>query len=99
MNKIPLNEKQASDCFLSLSNITRIQLFRLLMRRGSNGLNISEIQNHLEIPASTLSHHLSILVRAALITQKRVGRETVCNANYPNMHGLVNFLTDKCCKM
>ncbi|ELD7994249.1 helix-turn-helix transcriptional regulator, partial [Citrobacter freundii] len=43
---------------------TRLSIYRELVRAGHEGLPVGELQKHLEIPASTLSHHLSALISA-----------------------------------
>jgi len=88
---------EAADRLSALGNTTRISLYRLLVRAGDSGLNMGDIKRHLQVPASTLSHHVGALVQAGLIIREKRGRETVCIANYEAMHETVNYLTDKCC--
>lgn len=92
-----MHEKQAADCLAALGNVTRLRLYRLLVRTGSTGLNVGEQQDRLGVPASTLAHHLTSLVRAGLVEQERRGREVVSRADYAAMDGLVEFLTAECC--
>ena len=88
---------EAADRLSALGNTTRISLYRLLVRAGDDGLNMGDIKRRLEVPASTLSHHVGALVQAGLIIREKRGRETVCIANYEAMHETVDYLTDKCC--
>jgi DNA-binding transcriptional ArsR family regulator len=88
---------EAAERLSALGNTTRISLYRLLIRAGEEGLNMSDIKGRLELPASTLSHHVGALVQAGLIIREKRGRETVCTANYTAMHETVGYLTDKCC--
>ena len=55
------------------------------------------LQDALDIPGSTLSHHVQALVRAGLVHQERQGRTLITRADFSTMNGLVDFLTDKCC--
>ncbi len=88
----------ASSCLSELGNPTRLAIFRLLVRAGSKGVIVSDIARHLGgIPGSTLSHHLTHLVRADLIVQHRTGRQLWCRARHDVMDGLIEFLTDHCC--
>ena len=96
MNR-PLHEKAAADALAALGNRTRLGLFRLLVRAGRNGLNVGQIQSHMDIPASTLAHHLATLTRAGMVTQERDGRETISRAAYEQMDGLIAYLTEQCC--
>ncbi len=89
---------QAAKCLSELGNPTRLAVFRLLVRAGDQGLTVGGIQKHLEIPASTLSHHLSHLVWAGLILQERDGRTLHCRTQPGVMDELVGFLRDECCK-
>ena len=93
----PLSEKDAAPQLAALGNRTRLRLFRLLVRAGAEGLNVGQIQAQLEIPASTLAHHLAALSRAGMVEQEKQGREVICRANYEAMNALVGYLTEACC--
>ncbi len=58
---------------------------------------MGRIQEHLDIPASTLSHHISQLVNAGLIRQDREGRTLMCRPDFARMDAVVAYLTDECC--
>ena len=92
-----MNEEHATLCLSALGNPTRIRLFRLLMRAGSQGLNVGEVQKLLETPASTLAHHIAALSKADLLLQRRKGREVFCYANYNTMNATIDYLTEACC--
>jgi DNA-binding transcriptional ArsR family regulator len=81
----------------ALGHEARLEIYRLLVRAGEDGLNVGEIGAHLKIPASTLAHHLSTLVAAGLVIQERQGREVVNRADYVAMRRTVAFLTENCC--
>ena len=81
----------------ALGHEARLDIYRLLVRAGEEGLNVGDIGAHLKMPASTLAHHLSTLVSAGLVIQERRGREVVNRADYDAMRRTVGFLTDKCC--
>jgi ArsR family transcriptional regulator, arsenate/arsenite/antimonite-responsive transcriptional repressor len=92
-----MRERKAADSLAALGNPTRLRLYRLLVRAGAAGLNVGDLQRLLEVPASTLAHHLATLARAGLVTQERRGREVVSRADYPAMRALVGYLTEQCC--
>jgi ArsR family transcriptional regulator, arsenate/arsenite/antimonite-responsive transcriptional repressor len=93
-----MTEDQAASAFAGLANRTRLRLFRLLVRAGDTGLNVGDLQRLLDIPPSTLSHHLSALATAGLIVQDRQGREVISRADYDGVRRMMAYLTDECCK-
>ena len=91
------NQKQTARALAALGHETRLAVFRLLVRAGEAGLNAGDIAAHMEMPASTLAHHLSTLANAGLVLQRRRGREIVSRADYAAMRATVSFLTAECC--
>jgi len=92
-----VREQRAADGLAALGNRTRLRLYRLLVRAGDDGFNVGDLQRLLEVPPSTLAHHLATLARAGLVTQERRGREVTSRADYPAMRALVAYLTEECC--
>ncbi len=92
-----MNTATAAKSLSALGHDARLSVFRLLVRAGDDGLNVGAIGRHLEIPASTLAHHLSALVDAGLVRQGRRGREIRNFANYDAVSDLVDYLTEECC--
>ena len=92
-----MEPKHAARCLEKLGNATRLEIFRLLVRAGPAGLAVGEIQEHLDIPGSTLSHHVSHLVNAGLVHQQREGRVLRCTPNFALIDQVIRFLTDECC--
>jgi ArsR family transcriptional regulator, arsenate/arsenite/antimonite-responsive transcriptional repressor len=86
------------DALGALAQPSRLELFRVLVRRGLGGLAAGEIAERLGIPATTLSFHLSTLTRAGLITARRHGRSIVYAADYGRMQTLMAYLTENCCQ-
>ena len=70
---------------------------RMLIQAGEEGLSVKEIQEHLGIPKSTLSHHISHLISAGLITQTREGRVLRCRVAYSVIKDVLEFLLKDCC--
>lgn len=93
-----MNRKLAAQCLSELGNLTRLDIYRLLVRAGPEGINISDIQTRLGVPASTLAFHLGGLVRAGLVSQRKVGREVICRARYQQLTAVMEFLREECCK-
>lgn len=80
-----------------LGNRTRLRIVRLLVRAGSDGRSVGDIQRQLEIPASTLSHHLSHLRSAGVVWQEREGTVLHCFVDFRVIGALMDFLTAECC--
>ncbi len=87
----------ASQGFAAAGAESRLSVLRVLIRAGYSGLTVSEIQQRLEIPASTLAHHLKFLTAGELIIQEKHGRSVVNRANYEHIKALADFLLFECC--
>ena len=74
-----------------------MQLFRLLVQAGADGMAAGELARAIDIPNSTLSFHLGHLHRAGLIEQRRAGRSLIYSADYRAMDRLVAYLMENCC--
>lgn len=81
----------------ALGNPTRLEIYRKLVRAGQGGTAVGRLQDRMNMPASTLSHHLKKLVETGLVTQERNGTTLICRANYSGMNALIGFLSDECC--
>lgn len=92
-----MKEKKAAEALSALGHEARLEIYRLLVRAGRDGLNVGEIGRHVGLPPSTLAHHLAALARAGLVAQERRGREVISLADYDVMDDLVAFLTEECC--
>ncbi len=92
-----MNLADAAARLEALGNPTRLSIYRLLVKAGEAGIPVGRIQSHLDLAASTLSHHLKALVIVGLVTQERAGTVLICRANYPMMRDLVDFLVAECC--
>jgi DNA-binding transcriptional ArsR family regulator len=90
--------KNASESLAALAHETRLAIFRLLVQAGQEGVNAGLICEKLEIPAATLSFHLSHLSRTGLISGRQQGRFIFYAADYAAMDELLAYLTDNCCQ-
>ncbi|WP_026784878.1 metalloregulator ArsR/SmtB family transcription factor [Pleomorphomonas koreensis] len=88
---------EALDAFTALSQITRLQVFQLLVRHEPDGLAAGDIASAVGVPANTLSAHLAILTRAGLTTSERRSRSIVYRARTIHVSRLVDFLVKDCC--
>lgn len=92
-----MDETQALSAFAALSQPTRLDVFRLLVKAGEGGLPAGDISSELEVRQNTMSSNLSILAQSGLITSKRQGRNIRYFANIDGMRGLLGFLLEDCC--
>jgi ArsR family transcriptional regulator len=93
-----MEQNGAVDALGALAQPSRLELFRLLVRRGPSGLPAGDLAERLAIPSTTLSFHLSQLTRAGLLTARRAGRSIVYAADYGRMRALMAYLTENCCE-
>lgn len=83
--------------FKELGHPTRLMIVKELVKYGTQGGSVGELQKILEIPHSTLSHHLSALVSVGLIIQERQGTTLRCKAQVGLIKQLTQFLLAECC--
>lgn len=93
-----MEHQDAADRLAELGNATRLAIFRYLVQAGHEGVPVGQIQKQLNIPGSTLSHHISRLVRVGLVKQVRASRTMLCIAQYESLLELIDFLRFECCK-
>lgn len=86
-----------ANALASLGHEARLGVYRLLVRAGNQGLSVGEIADQLDLPASTLAHHLRTLVNAGLVVQERRGREVFSRPDFDAMNRTLDFLTAECC--
>jgi ArsR family transcriptional regulator, arsenate/arsenite/antimonite-responsive transcriptional repressor len=82
----------------ALAQETRLRIFRVLVPRGPEGLPAGRIAQRLDLPAPTLSFHLAKLEQAGLVRCRPDGRERIYSADFAAMRGLVDYLTENCCR-
>jgi DNA-binding transcriptional ArsR family regulator len=92
-----VEKSSATDIFESLASGIRLDVYRLLVRKGAEGLVAGEIAAALDIPPTNLSFHLKALTQARLVTVEQEGRFQRYRANMPLMLELIGYLTAECC--
>ena len=92
-----MNKADAIAALGALAQETRLDLFRLLVAVGPEGLPAGVVAERLGVLPASLSFHLQQLVRAGLITQRRLGRRIIYSAEYGTMNQLLAYLTENCC--
>jgi ArsR family transcriptional regulator, arsenate/arsenite/antimonite-responsive transcriptional repressor len=81
----------------ALAHPGRLEVFRLLVRAGLDGMAAGEVARTTGSLANTLSANLSVLAVAGLVTSRRAGRSIIYAASYDRMRELLAFLMEDCC--
>ncbi|HVU04582.1 MAG TPA: metalloregulator ArsR/SmtB family transcription factor [Polyangiaceae bacterium] len=82
----------------ALGHPIRLSILRIVVQAGEEGTAAGEIQRHVDLPASTLSHHLKRLVDAGLLKSRSEGTFHYYSAEYPSLRALTDYLWEDCCK-
>jgi ArsR family transcriptional regulator, arsenate/arsenite/antimonite-responsive transcriptional repressor len=81
----------------SLGHEARLALYRLLVRARPSGMTVGQVVEELDMPASTLAHHLRMLVQSGLVIQERNGREVINRPDFEAMSRITPYLQVECC--
>ena len=92
-----MDKSEALDAFGALGQSTRLDVFRLLVKAGDEGMLAGEISDKLGVRQNTMSANLSILVQSGLIRNEREGRSIRFFADMGGVRGLLAFLMEDCC--
>jgi ArsR family transcriptional regulator, arsenate/arsenite/antimonite-responsive transcriptional repressor len=88
----------ATRALSALSQPTRLETFRLLVRSGPEGMPAGEVARRLDVPHNTMSSHLSILANAGLVGSRREGRSVIYGVEFDGVRKLLGFLVEDCCQ-
>jgi len=92
-----MDRSKALDALSALANAQRLDLVRLLMPQGDEGMAAGAIGQALGLSASRLSFHLAALEQAGLIRSRRVARNVIYAADRAGIGGTISFLLADCC--
>jgi ArsR family transcriptional regulator len=92
-----MKQSQALLSFAAMSQDTRLEILRLLVRAGPEGLAAGAVAEEVGASPSNLSFHLKELERAGLVSARREARSIIYSADYATLRGLIQFLTEDCC--
>jgi len=93
-----MEDKYVIKALAALAQPNRLQIFRSLVVKGSDGLTPALIAEQMGMPANTLSFHLKELMNADLISQERSGRNLIYRAQYDRMNAVLTYLSQNCCQ-
>ena len=92
-----MKEEQIIKSLAALANPVRLRVFRALVVAGAEGLTPSVLAEQLGGAATALSFHLKELAHAGLVTQERISRNLIYRADFGQMGGVLEYLTENCC--
>jgi DNA-binding transcriptional ArsR family regulator len=93
-----MEKTDAIAALAALAQDSRLDVFRLLVQTGTEGMPAGQIGERLGLPSATLSFHLNQLRHAGLVTFRREGRSLIYAAEYTAMNALLAYLTENCCQ-
>ena len=93
-----METRDAVEKLAALAHEARLEIFRLLVRAGSDGMPAGAIAETLDVPAATLSFHLKELRNAGVVQCERDGRSRIYSPDFSTMNALLGFLTENCCE-
>jgi DNA-binding transcriptional ArsR family regulator len=95
---VPSKLERHAEQLSALGHPVRLAILRFVVQSGQGGAAAGDIQGRLEMPASTLSHHLKRLVEAGLLSTRSEGTFHYYAAEYSALRTLTDYLWEDCCK-
>src|ERR1700694_1436093 len=93
-----MKKHDAVAALAALAQDSRLDVFRLLVQAGPDGLAAGSIASALDVAPNTLTFHLDRLREAGLVAVRRDGRSMIYAAQFDTMNALLGFLTENCCQ-
>jgi DNA-binding transcriptional ArsR family regulator len=92
-----MKKQDALAALAALAQDNRLDVFRLLVQAGADGMPAGAVAAALDLAPNTLTFHFDRLREAGLVTVRREGRSMIYAARFETMNGLLDFLTENCC--
>jgi len=92
-----MTSEQVVKALAALAQPTRLEVYRLLVAAGPEGMAAGQLAEKLDVAPATLSFHFRTLSHAGLIEGRQDGRFVYYSANFGVMNGMVDYLTENCC--
>ncbi len=93
-----MENADAVSALAALAQDNRLDVFRLLVQAGPDGLPAGQVADRLKLAPNTLTFHFDRLRTAGLVTVRREGRSMIYAARFEVMSALLGFLTENCCQ-
>src|SRR5215468_10876612 len=92
-----MEKSDAVAALAALAQDNRLDVFRLLVQAGPEGMPAGGVADALDLAPNTLTFHFERLRQAGLVTVRREGRSMIYAARFETMNTLLDFLTENCC--
>src|SRR6516225_5473429 len=92
-----MEKMDAVSALAALAQDSRLDVFRLLVQAGPDGMPAGAVADALGLAPNTLTFHFDRLRTAGLVTARREGRSIIYAAKFEQMNALIAFLTENCC--
>jgi ArsR family transcriptional regulator, arsenate/arsenite/antimonite-responsive transcriptional repressor len=92
-----MEQSDAVAALAALAQDNRLDVYRLLVQAGPEGMAAGNVANALKLAPNTLTFHFDRLRQSGLVTVRREGRSMIYAARYDTMNGLISYLTENCC--
>lgn len=92
-----MEKKSVVTALASLAQESRLDIYRILVQAGPEGLPAGKISELAGIPPSTTSFHLKGMSHANMVHSRNESRFVIYSANFETMNALLGFLTENCC--
>jgi ArsR family transcriptional regulator, arsenate/arsenite/antimonite-responsive transcriptional repressor len=93
-----MKKPDAVAALAALAQDSRLDVYRLLVQAGPEGMPAGRVAEKLDLAPNTLTFHFDRLRDAGLVTVRRDGRSMIYAARFETMNGLLAFLTENCCQ-
>jgi ArsR family transcriptional regulator, arsenate/arsenite/antimonite-responsive transcriptional repressor len=93
-----MEKSDAVAALAALAQDSRLDVYRLLVQAGPDGMPAGAVADALKLAPNTLTFHFDRLRQAGLVTVRRDGRSMIYAARYEAMNGLIAYLTENCCR-
>ena len=93
-----MEKSNAVVALAALAQDNRLDVYRLLVQAGPDGLPAGQVAEKLKLAPNTLTFHFDRLRAAGLVTVRREGRSMIYAAQYDTMNALLGYLTENCCQ-
>jgi len=93
-----MEQSNAVAALAALAQDNRLDVYRLLVQAGPEGMPAGSVADALKLAPNTLTFHFDRLRQAGLVTVRREGRSMIYAAQFDTMNGLLGYLTENCCQ-